>query len=139
MTRRVHITMTVTMGSTGPDLGEIPTGDLGPSLQLWVAQGLAGRVDSPQVTYWVAEPEDSRTSSGASFGLRAEDSVSLSAAVWLRVLRQRNELDGYVEKLARRLREAEKDAERLRRLEAAGVDNWEGYGRAFRDEDGDCA
>lgn len=45
------------------------------------------------------------------------------------------------EELRKRVAELEKDSDRLTALEAAGVDNWEGYGNAFAaldDDEGDA-
>lgn len=42
-----------------------------------------------------------------------------------------------IERLRARVAELEEDSKKLARLEAAGVDNWEGYSNAFRDDEDD--
>lgn len=68
-----------------------------------------------------------------------EDYVKRSAPVAGYALVFRQLLDQLAEeeqaKSAERIAELEKDSETLARLEAAGVDNWEGYSHAFEDED----
>jgi len=41
----------------------------------------------------------------------------------------------HIRKLEAELKKASTDVETLRRLEAAGVDNWDGYGAAFDEEE----